>query len=1072
MQNTNSRIPLMMTALLLGTLMVWVPPVAADQSPDSDLQAQAINALFDEESESTTVFWYNIDTTNFPLMQQMQQTNYLVYRHSGPLNASIIEENQLAPWANVSACPVNEIIGDCPGMSFQATYALPAGTNGTYYYAITSLFLNNQTVVANFEHGESNVSEGISEYTHDITAPFFVQAAYDPALSVTDVTWVNLNTIVPDSLPTQGDNAYYVKVYRHDEQATRENWGMLNKDLLTMMNATDDNNQVVTGYTYTVPAESDVEMYYSVTYEHLGYEDRRFLGTNTLDRAVHEDNVAPAAVIDVEAFFQAEPGGGTGNTTIAWTDIIGEDDETYHLWRSGSPINLTTAPGVELIGSIGEGYEVFRHEIERGMLGQTFYAVTSSDVNGNHNDSVGPSAALGAGEGVDEDTFTPWIAEPTNVHAVYDGGAETTVTWTDQLGVEGETYHIWRSDVRLTSLSNLELVAELIAVVPDSVEIATIPVEDNVDEPAYYCVSSLARYTHSSEPYEDLRFQQNCWGPIAEDTLRPSLPFLQSATMTDQAGVKITLLRWVNDITESDETYQIWAHHGDPFGGNESVMSGDVMEDAGWQTVLDPVTATDNMIPDFTRAIPLELGLDQVTWYAVTTTDQYGNSNTQFSKAMNARSVVEDTQPAIISVQVLNNEGEEVESLRSGQYTLKIVSNEALAEYPIINLTTTNYVVDQFGIIQSGHAFTDQTSTVRATPVSNADFTYTFDFEVTDTLDTSEIRAIITIRDESQNIGLTDIVGWSIDAQLPNIVVYAPNSQSLYLYGELIHVYGAVTDDVGIASVEIKFQYYDKGWTYQTEWTNMTDLTPESSDGQTLVFEWWEPAATFHDVGQNQRVYIRVTDTSGNQDEFETSFTVDNCVRTVLDFDTACAGQSGIEPPVPPPEPEESFYEGLYLMVYALAIVNFVLLLLAMISLVIGGESKKKKKGDDDDEDDDDWMMEFMSDGGDDNEDTAKSPEDVRKEMDTASEGATERADADDPFAASEGRDRKRRTKKDPAEKEADQDEAEDSDGDDDDFDDEDDDDWDDEDDDDPAPKKKAVKRKKATKRKAIKRKK
>ena len=67
--------------------------------------------------------------------------------------------------------------------------------------------------------------------------------------------------------------------------------------------------------------------------------------------------------------------------------------------------------------------------------------------------------------------------------------------------------------------------------------------------------------------------------------------------------------------------------------------------------------------------------------------------------------------------------------------------------------------------------------------------------------------------------------------------------------------------------------------------------TTHSTDENTVVFEWWEPAATFHDLGKNQRVFIRVTDSSGNEREWNTQFTVDNCVRTILDYESACIGQ-------------------------------------------------------------------------------------------------------------------------------------------------------------------------------------
>ena len=110
-------------------------------------------------------------------------------------------------------------------------------------------------------------------------------------------------------------------------------------------------------------------------------------------------------------------------------------------------------------------------------------------------------------------------------------------------------------------------------------------------------------------------------------------------------------------------------------------------------------------------------------------------------------------------------------------------------------------------------------------------------------------------------------------------------------------------------------------------------------------FEWWEPAATFHDLGKNQKVTIRVTDTSGNQEEWFTQFTVDSCIRTFANYGDACvAGTIAVEPE---PEPEiepEGYYDGAYLMVYGLAAVNVILLILTMMSVLLSSPDRKKKK--------------------------------------------------------------------------------------------------------------------------------
>ena len=1070
MRKTNSRVSMLLIAILLGSLITWAPPVSAagaGSSPDEHLQAQSITAMFDGQTESTTVYWSNIVTNDYPTMQQMQESRYLVYRHNVPLNDSVVQN--LNPWANVSMCPSVDV-GTCSGRTFQQTYPLPAGTNGTYYYAIVSYFENNDdedstndyeytlgnttyspTYVGNYVHGEANLTEGIIELTNDITAPFFVQANYVESAAATDISWVNLNTIVPDRLPEVGESAYEILVYRHTEPALRATWSTIATELIAQLSAGD------TTYRYMVPTDTDADVFYSVTYLYMGYEDVRFLGTNTLANSIHEDNVAPGSVQGVTASFVAEPSGGTGNTTITWSDLESESGEIYRIWRSGSPINNTGAPGVELIGTAADEAEQYQHEVERGMLGLAYYAVTAADVNGNHNNIVAESAALQLEDAIEEDTFTPWIAEPTNVYAEYMGGGQTTITWTDQLGVEGEQYHVWRSIVQLSSTSNLEIVAELVATVPDSVETATVSVEDDIDAPRYYCVTSLARYSLSSDVYESQNFMQNCWGPIYEDTLRPSLAFMQNAEQTKQGEQKIALLQWVNDLNEVGETYQIWMNENDPFDGNEEITSGDIALEDGWVAILDPIP-DDGISSSFTRAIPLEDGLDQTTWYIVTTTDQYGNINTQYAMGANAQAVIEDTTSPEITIEIENEEGEVVDSLRAGEYKMYIYSNEPLMEYPIVNVRTSDYEEDEFGVPIGGFAFTEQTSTVRASPFGQ-DNAWRFQFEVTDELDTSSIQAIIEIRDNAENVVIHDITDWAIDAKDPTLEVYAPSQESLYLYGEAIHVYGAVSDDVGIASVEAKFRYYDTGIQRETEWTAMTDLTSHSTSPNTFVFSMWEPAATFHDVGKNQRVTIRVTDTSGNQQEWYTQFTVDNCVRTFINYDDACEGDSkAVEPEVEIEAKAESYFDGPYLIIYALAAANVVLLLLTMMSVLLSSPDRKKKKSEE--EDDDDWMREFM--GGGDSD--AGSPDDVRNDMASLSEDSTERTDEEDPFAKSEGRDRKRRTKKTRSEKVEEVEEDDDDEFDDDDFEDEDDD-WDD----DSGPKKKAVR--KTVKRKAVRRK-
>ena len=47
MRKTNSRVPMLLIALMLGSLMTWAPPVAAEgeSSDPAELQAQNIGAF-------------------------------------------------------------------------------------------------------------------------------------------------------------------------------------------------------------------------------------------------------------------------------------------------------------------------------------------------------------------------------------------------------------------------------------------------------------------------------------------------------------------------------------------------------------------------------------------------------------------------------------------------------------------------------------------------------------------------------------------------------------------------------------------------------------------------------------------------------------------------------------------------------------------------------------------------------------------------------------------------------------------------------------------------------------------
>ena len=1044
---------LLMTALLLlVSAAPFTATVTADSSSPIDMQAQNIAAQFNPISESTTVMWENIGTQNLTIAQMLQSSRYLIYRNPTEMNMSMIQNGSIPYIANVSACTGNVV--SCPGQQHSIEHPLPPGVNGTFFYGIATQ-LDDGSLKAFMELGSAQTDQPVTEYTHDITAPFSVNANFFPDTSKTKIDWINLNQLQPGTLLETGPNAYISKIYRHLSPATRATWPSLEKELVATAPAG------ISTASYDVMPNTDVDAYYSVTYLYLGYEDARFIGgVNTMaeEFPVSEDNVAPTNVEGVQATFVAEALGGTGNTTIAWTDLSTETGEVYHVWRSGTEFNNTTHPDVEHIATIQSGSGEYRYEVERGTLGYAYYAVTAGDDRGNHNPALDVGSIAGP---IMENAFDPWVAEPTNVQAEYLGGALTEVTWTDQMGAEGEFYHIWHSWTKLSAASNLTLEATLMATVPDGVESVQVPVPSDKDRLSYYCITSVTRYNHLNATYEDTRFQQNCIIlPVREDTLGPAP--VQLAQPMLQGAQKTVLLSWMNSMAEENETYSVWRHLGSPFPNGET---GNISDDAGWELVVDNYEAH-SAETTVLREVYLEDNLDRYTWYALTVADRWGNTRDSLTNRSNAWYVHEDTTAPTAGVMI--GQGSQVEyeggALMDGDYRLHINTNEELAEFPLIKVTSDDYNVDN----GTGWTLTPEGEITRASPFLNSDTHFVWDFAIPSSIPTSNLTVTATMIDMVGNSQTITVANWSIDSESPRIELYSPSSQSKYLYGNEVTVHGVATDDVGLVVVKYRFTNVGEFINEVFEWENVTDITPEDAPDNTIVFSMTEPASTFEYPG-NHKLEIMAIDTAGNEKSFTTSFYVDHCFENSSGLTLCESGDSPFSGEEGEPEAPISLTSPPYVIILAVAGFNLMLLLLAILMGVFAAQdpSKKKAKGDDDDYDeDDDWMREFMGGDGGSSADAA----DAALEELTASPkqaGTKKLEDEGDPFATQTETKKRKKKKKDKVVEEDD----------DDDFDDEnesDDDDWGDDDEDD-APKKKAKKRrpakKKSVKRRAVKRK-
>ena len=97
----------------------------------------------------------------------------------------------------------------------------------------------------------------------------------------------------------------------------------------------------VASHSIQIPENTDREVYYAITYllpnyfaPGQDYEDTRFLSNNALSSTIIEDNMPPNPVSSAGAFFTSNSQTGGGTTTISWTDVPGENNESYAIYTS------------------------------------------------------------------------------------------------------------------------------------------------------------------------------------------------------------------------------------------------------------------------------------------------------------------------------------------------------------------------------------------------------------------------------------------------------------------------------------------------------------------------------------------------------------------------------------------------------------------------------------------------------------------------------------------------------------------------------------------------------------------
>ncbi len=1029
-RNRSATASGLVLVFLASTLLVFTPTAAADPNVDEMqwYQAQGLSAMFDPQTEVTTITWNNIDEFDSRMAELLDAT-YSVYRHEGALDASTLAE---ADWvATVEAC--SDDIGGGGGTNYlncrasgthpghTVEYPVPPGEDAMVNYTVTTQ-MGNGTVYAMFLPGDSVTMMGIQESTQAVRTPWNLMGSFDRTTSTTTLAWTPFH-ILPggDVIPTEGPDAATMLVYRSDNVPITRSDIII--DLQTgqaqlVANVSLDDNQI----TLSIDAGTQRSAYYAVSYylpnwngPGMDYVDHRFLSNNAMTDSILEDNTPPASPVGVSANFQASEDNGSAVTWIYWEDAVGEVSESYRIYMSGNSFSTINDPNVTLVGTVQEGVEAYAYTLPTGRYGTAHYCVVTVDSFGVFQASTSSLSCTGA---VYEDAFTNWVKEPTSVEAEYIGDGTTRVTWVDQLGVSGERYHVWWASDRITGAEFLENSTIIwLGTVDEGVGTfdATVPPGKESDDSFYY-VTTEALYGHLSGPAMSTALEQNVAGPVYEDTKAPRSPDITTVeVLGDQLLARIT---WINEDTEFGEKYYIYRHFGEPF--TQSVVS-NITEDAGWEFMFGPIDEGTGITLVSDAAV--EPGLDREVYYAVICEDAYGNINPTVIEGDNTKRVLEDTLAPDIELTLIDENGapHASPSLVSGDYSMLVSLSQDIGDAPLPSISIKSADGDE--IVSNTSIMTmvqDNLNNPDKGPV------FSIDFSIEGNTAPGALTVFVTVQDASANRNQLESTNqWFVDAQAPQITVFSPSSSddgSKYLYGNEVMVTASATDDVRIDRMQYKITYNLDGATLSLPWTDTEDIT-WMDDNRTAVMSMSIPAGNF-EVGKHQ-VGVQAVDAAGNVRSKTVTFTIDFCNHR-LDGTTQCVYENEV---AGIPDPVEVFpgpTDPPYVIIWALAGMLVLTMIGAFMVVVTSMRSPKaKKKGDGDEDGDEDWMSEFIGTSQDldmaaiTGTETKKEPESERKSLDDDD-------DEDDPFAVNKPTQKRRRRKSAEPDDEDDEDDEED----------------------------------------------
>ena len=461
--------------MFVSLLLLSCIPLTNNVSAIDEDSGLGMSVTFDDQTEIASVEITAPETTNVTLLDELKNTDLAVLRVYMTPGITWLPELIETVETGIRVCGASDLNSECSQSHIQFEhYPIASNYSLFEYWLIEESDLGNSLTSL---IGSSSILAYSRNVSQTISPPVAVENLSAEYIDgVTTLSWD-----YPDSTAMN----HSIMVYSHTEPATRESWDSMSKMIVSSSVLAGS-----TSYQINHPGNSvEREIYYSVTLLFENSEDTRFLGSNTLEQPIFEDNVAPLFIGELTATF--DPISDT--TTIDWGVGVDDDDLVINIYRSDKELDMIDSS--TFIESVDASLSSTAVQVPFGEHRQSWYAITLQDSTGN--EIVELTEASPVSEPVVESTID--VTTVTNLGVERYGDGSIVITWDDETGNPEAVARVWRSfSGPITSLQDVE---ELVSVNLSNEQASHNPL--NPQDEAWYAVTIDAAWGSGQEVWHD-----------------------------------------------------------------------------------------------------------------------------------------------------------------------------------------------------------------------------------------------------------------------------------------------------------------------------------------------------------------------------------------------------------------------------------------------------------------------------------------------------------------------------------------------------------------------------------------